>query len=146
MPLRGTGSGSLQEVSDLLALNQVPGHSRHHLHIQSRGPGFPLPHSSSLQEWRLEDLMNSLFIPLSGESNGGGRLGGELFLLRLHCWDLISLLPSLRPWQKLSQPFLLALPPASFQTHASPASNLMLPLECANIHLAGWIRITSPWH
>lgn len=76
--------------SDLFALSGVPGVPGHHTHPQTcTGSVASLPHSSS-QEWALGVLMSSLLIPLSGESDGGGRAGSGLLLLGLSCCHLTS--------------------------------------------------------
>lgn len=103
-------------------------------------PCLSLPHSS-FQDRALEVLMNSLLIPLSGESNCGGRAGGGLLLLRPSCCHLISSRSSSVPGRSSPNLFLCGLwpsPPASsFQSHA------LLPPELTNIHFnrSDWIHV-----
>ena len=77
-------------------------------------------------------LMNSLLIPLSGESNCSGRSSGGLSPAEA-VWPLSHQQPlEPCPWQKLTQPVPpLPSPPASSQSHA------LLPPELANIHFNG---------
>lgn len=78
--------------------------------------------------------MNSLLIPLSGESNRSGRAGGGLLLLRLSCCHLIS-----SPVPGRSSPNLFRRGPHS----PSSQSHALLPSELANIHFNGrdWNRV-----
>ena len=94
LPLWAMGSHRRpnKQRSDLFAFSRVLGVLWvPHTPIGRRlEPFLSLPHSSSFQERVWEILMNSLLIPLSGESNCGGRAGGGLLLLRPSCCHLIS--------------------------------------------------------
>lgn len=120
----------------MFALSRVPGVPRApHTHTDTRlEPCLSLPHSS-FQDRVLEVLMNSLLIPLSGESNCGGRAGGGLLLLRPSCCHLINSRSSLVPGRSSPNLFLCGLwpsPPAS-----SSQSHALLPPELTYIHFNG---------
>lgn len=91
-----------------------------------------LPHSSSFQDWVLEVLMNSLLMPLSGESTSGGRAGRGLVLRRPRCCcDAISSCSGSVPGRSSSNLFRVALPSRSFRSHT------VLPPELTSIHSSG---------
>lgn len=93
----------------MFALSRVP--RAPHTHTGTRlEPCLSLPHSS-FQDRVLEVLMNSLLIPLSGESNCGGRAGGGLLLLWPSCRLLINSRSGSVPGRSSPNLFLVACGP-----------------------------------